>query len=95
MLIDNIMKKQKNYSKEDVRLFLIDLKQTEFIRYKDYMIYDLEQAKSVLNDFVNKIVSHRNYNYIRNKNQAKVQFVKYCIFAIIVIFICYIIRSFI
>ena len=45
----------KNYSKDEVRLFLIDLKQTEFLRYKDYVIYDLEQAKSVLNDLVNKI----------------------------------------
>lgn len=45
----------KNYSKEEVRLFLIDLKQTAFLRYKDYVIYDLEQAKSVLNDLVNKI----------------------------------------
>ena len=48
-----------------------------------------------MNDFVNKVVSYRNYNYIRNKKQAKIQFVKYCIFAVIVIFICYIIRSFI
>ena len=45
----------KNYSKDEVRLFLIDLKQTEFIRYKDCVIYDLEQAKGVLNDLVNKI----------------------------------------
>lgn len=45
----------KNYSKDEVRLFLIDLKQTAFLRYKDYVIYDLEQAKSVLNDLVNKI----------------------------------------
>ena len=45
----------KNYSKDEVRLFLIDLKQTEFLRYKEYVIYDLEQAKSVLNDLVNKI----------------------------------------
>lgn len=45
----------KNYSKDEVRLFLIDLKQTAFLRYKDNVICDLEQAKSVLNDFVNKI----------------------------------------
>ena len=45
----------KNYSKDEVRLFLIDIKQTEFLRYKNYVIYDLEQAKSVLNDLVNKI----------------------------------------
>ena len=45
----------KNYSKDEVRLFLIDLKQTEFLRYKDYVIYDLEQAKDILNDLVNKI----------------------------------------
>lgn len=45
----------ENYSKDEVRLFLIDLKQTAFIRYKDYVIYDLEQAKSVLNDLANKI----------------------------------------
>jgi S-DNA-T family DNA segregation ATPase FtsK/SpoIIIE len=45
----------ENYSKDEVRLFLIDLKQTAFLRYKDYVIYDLEQAKSVLNDLVNKI----------------------------------------
>lgn len=45
----------ENYSKDEVRLFLIDLKQTAFLRYKDYVIYDLEQAKSVFNDLVNKI----------------------------------------
>ena len=45
----------ENYSEEKVRLFLIDLKQTEFLRYKNNVIYDLEQAKSVLNDLVNKI----------------------------------------
>ena len=45
----------ENYTKDEVRLFLIDLKQTEFLRYKDYVIYDLEQTKSVLNDLVNKI----------------------------------------
>ena len=45
----------ENYTKDEVRLFLIDLKQTEFIRYKDYVIYDLEKAKGVLNDLVNKI----------------------------------------
>ena len=45
----------KNYSKDEVRLFLIDLKQTEFLRYKDYVIYDLEQAKGILNDLVKKI----------------------------------------
>ena len=44
----------ENYSKEDVRLFLIDLKQTAFLRYNN-VIYDLEQAKSVLNYLVNKI----------------------------------------
>ena len=44
----------KNYSKDEVRLFLIDLKQTEFLRYNN-VIYDLEQAKSVLNDLANKI----------------------------------------
>lgn len=45
----------KNYSKEEVRLFLIDLKQTAFLRYKDYLLYDLEKAKGILNDLVNKI----------------------------------------
>lgn len=45
----------ENYSKDEARLFLIDLKQTAFLRYKDYAIYDLEQVKSVLNDLVNKI----------------------------------------
>lgn len=45
----------ENYTKNEVRLFLIDLKQTAFLRYKDYVIYDLEKAKSVLNDLVNKI----------------------------------------
>lgn len=45
----------ENYSKDEVRLFLIDLKQTAFLRYKDYVIYDLEQAKGILNDLVNKI----------------------------------------
>ena len=44
----------ENYTKEEVRLFLIDLKQTEFIRYNN-VIYHLEKAKSVLNDLVNKI----------------------------------------
>ena len=45
----------ENYSKEQVRLFLIDLKQTEFTEYKENVIYDLEQAKSVLNDLANEI----------------------------------------
>ena len=45
----------ENYSKEDVRLFLIDLKQTAFLRYKNNVIYDLEQSKGILNDLVNKI----------------------------------------
>ena len=43
-----------NYSKGEVRLFLIDLKQTEFLRYNN-VICDLEKAKSVLNDLANKI----------------------------------------
>ena len=45
----------ENYSNKDVRLFLIDLKQTEFTEYKENVICDLEQAKGVLNDLVNKI----------------------------------------
>ena len=45
----------ENYTKDEVRLFLIDLKQTEFTEYKENVICDLEQAKSVLNDLVNKI----------------------------------------
>ena len=65
------------------------------IEYYDDEVRNFILMYENMNDFVNKIVSHRNYNYIRNQNQAKVQFVKYCIFAIIVIFICYIIRSFI
>ena len=42
-------------SKDEARLFLIDLKQTEFTEYKENVICDLEQAKGVLNDLVNKI----------------------------------------
>ena len=63
--------------------------------FEDNIVRDMVLMYENMNDFVNKVVSYRNYNYIRNKKQAKIQFIKYCIFAIIVIFICYIIRSFI
>ncbi len=45
-----------------------------------------------IEDFKNKIVSYRNYNYIKNPNQYKIKLIKYGIFAIIVIMICQIIR---
>ena len=59
------------------------------IEYDDSnFVYNMVLMYENMNDFVNKVVSYRNYNYIRNKKQAKIQFVKYCIFAVIVIFIC-------
>jgi S-DNA-T family DNA segregation ATPase FtsK/SpoIIIE len=45
----------EDYSKEQVRLLLIDLKRTEFTEYKENVICDLEKAKGVLKDLVNKI----------------------------------------
>lgn len=47
-------------------------------------VYNMVLMYENIQDFKNKIVSRRSYNYIKNPNQYKIQIIKYIIFAIVV-----------
>lgn len=53
----------------------------------DNTIYDMVLMYENINDFVNKIVSYRSYNYLKNPKQFKVQVIKYVIFSIIAVLV--------
>lgn len=46
---------KENYSKKEISLYLIDLKQTEFLNYKENVFFDLEKTKTYFTELVNKI----------------------------------------
>jgi len=58
-------------------------------------VYNMVLMYENINDYKNKIVSNRIYNYVRNPNQYKVQIIKYIIFAVFVVLIIQLFRLFI
>lgn len=58
-------------------------------------VYNMVLMYENINDYKNKIVSNRSYNYVRNPNQYKVQIIKYIIFAVFVVLIIQLFRLFI
>ena len=58
-------------------------------------VYNMVLMYENINDYKNKIVSNRIYNYVKNPNQYKVQIIKYIIFAVFVVLIIQLFRLFI
>lgn len=58
-------------------------------------VYNMVLMYENINDYKNKIVSNRSYNYVKNPNQYKVQIIKYIIFAVFVVLIIQLFRLFI
>ena len=50
---------------------------------EDNYIYNMVLMYENVQDFANKLVSYRNYNYIKNPKQYKILIIKYMVFAII------------
>ena len=69
-------------------IYRIEYDETNFV-YNMVLMYEN------INDYKNKVVSHRCYNYLKNPNQYKIQVVKFIIFAIICVLIRQLLQLFI
>ena len=58
-------------------------------------VYDMVLMYENINDYKNKVVSHRCYNYLKNPNQYKIQVIKFIVFALICVLIRQIVLLFI
>lgn len=53
----------------------------------DNNVYNMVLMYENINDFRNKIVSSRSYNYLKNPKQFKVQVIKYVVFSIVAVLV--------
>lgn len=78
---ERIELKVKLHAKEDFVVGVIY--RIEYYEEDNY-VYNMVLMYDSIQDFIDKKVSYRNYNYIKNPNQYKILIIKYVVFAIIV-----------